>query len=179
MIPVRTANVSETLLRLRQTRHADPRVRKEALRALANTGSSRVLPHAKQSLQDDDPAVRTAALRVFRSIEGSDVAMRIVLDEIRSKAFHKKTYSEKLEFFKTLPVWQNDEVVSFLLKTLRRKSLFRRSENDELRAGAAFALGRMEDARKYIQDLEAAASSGGRTLAGAARDAISHIKTHG
>jgi len=161
-------------------RHTDPRVRKEAFRVMGQLGSPKILPHLKTGLADMDPAVRVIAVKAFRGFGKSDVARRLVMEEIGARPFSSKEFQEKKEFFQVLAQWDNsDDVLGFLQKTLTRRSLLQRNRSDELRACAAVALGLVKDPEPFVPYLQEAASNGGRLLKNAATEALRRIKEHG
>lgn len=159
-------------------RHKDPRVRKEAYRALTPVRNPKALPYIRRGFLERDPSIRVIAAKAFLGFEESDVAMRIFMEEVQSKGFHGKDYSEKKEFFEVLSQWNRDEVKNYLLKTLRRKSLIARTRNDEIRACAAFAMGLMKENGGFAAPLEEAAGNGGKLLREMASEAISRMRSH-
>ena len=157
-------------------KHKDIRVRKETFNVLGTIGSSRILPHIKLGLSDPDSSIRIAAVKAFNGFESSDVAMRIIMDEINSKEFSAKDYQEKCEFFKILAQWNKPEISEFLLKTLKRKTLFNRAKNDEMRACAAYALSLMKNASAFESHIENAGASGGVLLQDVTKEALLRIR---
>ncbi len=157
-------------------RHQDTRVRKEAFSVLGSMGGSHILPHIKSGLSDPDPLPRMAAIKAFNGFESSDVAMRIILDEISTKEFVAKDYTEKREFFHVLAQWKKPEISDFLLKTLKHKTLLSRARNDEMRAAAAYGLSLMKNASAFISHIKKAESSGGQLLKDVATEALLRIK---
>ena len=99
------------------------------------------------------------------------------MEEIQSKGFTGKEYSEKKEFFEVLAQWDRDEVKDYLVKTLTRKSLLARTKNDEMRACAAFAMGLMKENGSFAPPLEEAARSGGKLLRETASEALTRMRS--
>ncbi len=157
-------------------KHQDTRVRKETFSVLGSMGGSRILPHIKSGLSDPDPSLRIVAVKAFNGFESSDVAMRIILDEINAKEFAAKGYLEKREFFQVLAQWDKPEVSDFLLKTLKHKTLFSRTRNDEIRACSAYGLSLMKNAKAFESHIESAGASGGDLLNDVANEALLRIK---
>lgn len=130
---------------LRTVKHNDIRVRKEGIRTLSELGGSHVILTLKECLDDNDVEIRVASAKAFGKI-GSEVAKRIMLDKISNKAFKEKDFDEKKEFYEVLAKWKDKEVRDFLLKALKKKTLFfGRSKNFETKACAAFCLGLLGD----------------------------------
>jgi HEAT repeat protein len=125
---------------LKTVRHADVRVKKEVIRALGELGGGGVFQTLRECLDDADVQVRSAALRSLGTM-GTEAAKRIIIDRIASKYFRDKDFEEKKEHFEVLSKWKDKEVYNFLLVTLKKKTFFRSSKNDEVRAGAAYGLG--------------------------------------
>jgi len=158
--------------------HQDPRVRKEAFRALGQIRSPKILPYLKTGLADPDEAVRILAVKAFRTLAGSDVARRLLLEEINGKGFSGKSFPEKKEFFQVLALWDTDDVLGFLQKTLTRRALIARSRADELRACAASAVSLVKDPEPFVPFLQQVAANGGKLAKEAALAALRRIKDH-
>ncbi len=125
---------------VKNVNHSDVRVRKEVVKALGDIGSQNVLLTLKQCLEDSDVQIRTSAARSIGNVS-SVAAKNIILQTISDKSFMAKDFSEKKEFYEVLSKWKDKDVIEFLLKTLAKKSFFRKKLNDENRACAAYALG--------------------------------------
>jgi HEAT repeat protein len=127
---------------IRAAYHSDVRVRMEVLRALGDLGSQGVVQTLKESLDDPDPSVRTTAARSLGKI-GSEASKKIILNKLGGKDFMEVDFNEKKEYFEVLAVWNDQDVVDYLMKTLRASSLLRKGRLDELKACAAYSLGLM------------------------------------
>lgn len=125
---------------LKTVNHSDIRVRKEAIKALGELGAPGVFPALRECFNDPEVQIRTAAARALGNIR-STTAKNIILQRITNAAFVKTEFSEKKEFYEVLSRWKDDDVVEFLMKTLKKKSFFKRALNDENRACAAYCLG--------------------------------------
>lgn len=125
---------------LKSVRHRDIRVRKEVIKALGDFGRREVVQTLRECLDDADSEVRIAAARAFSHI-GSEAAKRIIIDKISDKMFKDREFEEKREFYEALSRWKDAEVFDFLMKTLKKKTFFGRSKNDEIRACSALCLG--------------------------------------
>ncbi|GMT47206.1 MAG: PBS lyase [bacterium] len=124
----------------RAVRHPDRRVKKEAIRTLGVMGTGSVLPVLKDCMSDSDELVRLAAVRAIGLI-GTPVSKKIILDRITDRSFRDKSYNEKKEFYEVLAKWKDSDVIDLLIKSLKRKTLFKRTKNVEIRAAAAHGLG--------------------------------------
>ncbi len=118
------------------------KVRIEAIHALGEMGTESVLRKLKDCISDSDDLIRIASIRAMGLIRTS-ASKKIVLDEIADKAFHNKSFNEKMEFFKVLAHWKENDVIELILKTLNRQVIFKKERNDETRAAAAYCLGMM------------------------------------
>lgn len=125
---------------LKTVKHSDIRVRKEVIKSLGELGGHSVIQTLKEALTDADMHVRIAAAKALGNV-GSDVAKKIMLEEVSHKNFKEKDFEEKKEFFEVLSRWKDSEVFDFLIKVLKKKTFFGRTKNDENRACAAFGLG--------------------------------------
>lgn len=124
----------------RAVRHPDRRVKKEAIRTLGVMGTGSVLPVLKDCMSDTDELVRLAAVRAIGLI-GTPVSKKIILDRITARDFRNKSYNEKKEFYEIIAKWKDSDVISLLIRNLKRKTLFKRAKNLEIRAAAAHGLG--------------------------------------
>jgi hypothetical protein len=125
---------------LKTVNHSDIRVRKEGIKALGELGVPGVFPVLRGCFNDPEVRIRTAAARALGNIR-STAAKNIILQRMTSATFVKTDFSEKKEFYEVLSTWKDNDVVEFLIKTLKKKSLFKRALNDENRACAAYCLG--------------------------------------
>lgn len=127
---------------LKTVNHSDIRVRKEVIKALGDFGTQSVTHTLKECLDDPDAQIRTSAARALGNIR-SQAAKSIILHKVSNKNFMKNDFNEKKEFYEILSHWKDNDVVEFLLKTLKKKSFFRKVANYESRACAAYCLGLM------------------------------------
>jgi HEAT repeat protein len=128
---------------LSTARHSDMRVRKESIKALGELKSPLALQILRDSLDDIDPSIRTTSAKSLSGI-GSETAKQLLIRKISEKDFKKKDLEEKKEFYEALSRWNDDSTSDFVLRTLRKKSLFKKTSVDENRACAAYCLGIME-----------------------------------
>jgi len=127
---------------LKTVNHSDVRVRKEVIKALGELGTAGVLQTLKECLDDPDGQIRTAAARALGNIR-SAAAKSIILQRVSGKDFMKNDFNEKKEFYEILSHWKDNDIVEFLMKTLKTRSFFKRAINDENRACAAYCFGLM------------------------------------
>ena len=125
---------------LKTVKHGDNRVKIEVIRALGELGGSGVIIALREALDDPEVQVRIAALKAFGNIR-SEAAKRIILDKIGDKNFKDKEFDEKKDYFETTAKWKDKEIFDFLVKTLKNKTFFGSTKNDENRACAAYSLG--------------------------------------
>jgi len=160
---------------LNSARHADIRVRREAIKALGELKSPLALQTLRDSLDDSDPSIRISSVKALGSI-GSETAKRIILERVSKKDFINREFNEKKEFYETLSRWTDAETVDFMLKTLRKRSLFKRSRSDENRACAAYSLGLIgsRDALPMLERLKDSRNKLLREYVNAAINRIEH-----
>lgn len=135
---IRDKRAVEHLLKI--IRHGDIRVRKEVIKALGELGGHEVVQTLRECLDDEDPEIRISGAKAFGNM-GTEVAKKIIIDKISDKAFKDKEFEEKKEFFEILSRWKSDDVFDFLVGTLKKKTFFGRTKNEENRASAAYCLG--------------------------------------
>jgi hypothetical protein len=157
-------------------RHAEPRVRREAIRALGELKNPATLAVLRGALQDPDPANRAHAVRALGDF-GSDDAKKILLHEISSRGFDELGFDQRKEFFQALSRWRDREVLEVMMRILRGRSLFRWGRAEENKALAAHALGLMGQ-REALPVLRELRGSANRLLREHAEHAIRTIE-HG
>jgi hypothetical protein len=127
---------------LKSLNHPDIRVRREAVNAMGEVKTPIVIQHLKELLDDPDHSIRKASADALGRI-ASEAAKKTLLEKLSEKQFRGRDFEEKKEFYEVLARWNDDEVAGRMLQQLVKRSLFRRSRNDENRACAAYALGLM------------------------------------
>lgn len=125
---------------LKATRHDDIRVRKEVLRTLGELGGQGVAQTVKECLDDPEQSVRVSAIRALSNI-GSDLAKRILIERIEDKRSIDLDFSEKKEYFEGLSRWKDNDVFELFIRLAKKRSIFKKAKNDELRACVAYGLG--------------------------------------
>ena len=125
---------------LKTVKHGDNRVKIEVIRALGELGGAGVIIALREALDDPEVQVRIAALKALGNIR-SEAAKRIILDKIKDKNFKDKEFGEKKDYFETIAKWKDEEIFDFLVSTLKKKTFFGSTKNDESRACAACSLG--------------------------------------
>ncbi len=121
--------------------HPDPRVRREAVQAISTVASKETaIQHLTRKLNDMESKIRgVAALRLARI--GGEEALRFLLDLVLSKAFQKREVQEIKLFLQAIGTLRSDGAVPALFRILLKKSFFGKVKTDEIRRGAADALG--------------------------------------
>ncbi len=127
---------------LNTVRHTDERVRKEGIKALGELKSPLALQTLKECLVDADHAIRRAAVRAMGNI-GSETARRLIVERVSAKEFNDRGLDEKRDFFEVLAHWNDAQMADFMIRALKKRSLFRRTKTDEYKACAAHCLGLM------------------------------------
>ncbi len=155
--------------------HEDIRVRREAVKSLGMIGGQQARDLLIKALNDNDSTVRTSSARALSAMKDAS-AIEAILLEVNKKDFFQRSPSEKKEFFHILGETGGKNVEEILIKILRKKSLFQKSRNDEMRALAAFALGIMKS-KEAIPFLEKASESKNTTLKLTSEEAVRKIRT--
>lgn len=159
---------------IKTVNHSDIRVRKEVIKALGEFGAQGVLQTLKECLDDPDGQIRTSAARALGNIRLA-AAKSIILQRVSDKDFMKNDFNEKKEFYEVLSRWKDNDVVEFLMKTLKKKSFFKKAMNDENRACAAYCFGLMGN-KDALPVLYKARDSKNRLLREYAYTAIKRIE---
>ncbi len=156
-------------------KHKEPRVIKEALRTLASVGDDSVLGTLQECLNEEDMNLRMNALTAIGSI-GSESAKKIIMTEIEKASFIEKEFSEKNEYFRTLSRWNDRDVYDFCLKTIAKKSFWKRSKLLEVKACAAYLIGILGET-EALPLLNKCRKSGNRLLQEYSGQAIERIES--
>lgn len=159
----------------RALNHQEIRVRREAVRALGAIGGSQARDLLIRVLEDSDSSVRTTSARALSAMKDAS-AVEALLITVNKKYFFNRSPAEKKEFFHILGENGGKQVEEVLIKILRKKSLFKKSRNDEMRSLAALALGIMKS-KEAVPYLEKASESKNRALKEACEEALRKIRT--
>lgn len=119
--------------------HPELRVRKEAVRALESIGSEEVKAPLIAALKDNDPGVRTSALKALRKF-GDKKLFEVVKERVLASDLKERPFTEKRELFETLAETGKEMAFPILSEFFRKKGLLRKTETTELRACAAYGL---------------------------------------
>jgi hypothetical protein len=123
-------------------RHADMRVRREVVKTLGEFRTVNGLAALRESLNDGDSLVRRLVARALADI-GSDSAKKYLLEHLQGKEFPERDFEERKEFYGALARWRDNDVVGYLSKVVTKRSLFKKTREDEDKACAAYCLGLM------------------------------------
>ena len=125
-------------------KHTDIRVKKEAIKTLGAIGGDNVLATLTECLANPDVQVRTASIRAVGNI-GTEKAKKTIMNDMLSRNYSSKEFNEKKVYFEALSKWNDKDTYNFMIRTLKKKSLWNRTKKTEERACAAYALGLMGD----------------------------------
>lgn len=132
--------------------HSDADVRRDALLTVKRIGTSAAFPILHEVLRGGAPEMRVLALGALEGLP-PEAYRQPLLAIARSRDFPSRNYFEKREVLVALARASDPEVVRLLVSFTRRRSLFHRQGNSELRACAVTALARCagEEAVAAIQ----------------------------
>jgi len=120
--------------------HEDLRVKREAIQALGLIGGQKAIGILVRALTDDDVRIRCmAAINLGKG--GKKAGLVPLLEVVQSKDFYKKEPAEIKAFFNAIGMVGSNEAIPVLQQLLERKSWFGRGKTDEVRMGAAEAMG--------------------------------------
>lgn len=163
---------------LKTIRHPDMRVRREVIKTLGEIKAPQSVSILRDHLNDPDPQIRIATVRALGAIH-TEAAKRLLLQRLSTKDFLQRGLEEKKEYFEVLATWKDQEVIDFLLKTLKKNTLFNRAKNYENRACAAYALG-LIGSKEHLKILRKYADSGNPVFRDHVRNAILRLEaSHG
>ena len=120
--------------------------RQAAVQALAAIGSAGALQALERVVEDADRDVRITAVRALSARGYRPVTSRLE-SIVKSRAIRDADTTEKKEFFEAYGALAGDAAVSYLDSVLNGKGFLGRREDPEVRACAAFGLGKVGTAR--------------------------------
>jgi HEAT repeat protein len=157
--------------------HEDVRVRRETIRALTKIGGERAIGILLQTAESKDQDLRRQALISLGAIRAT-TAVPTLLKLAQQTQWNQKAMEVRKDAIRALGEIRSSEAVKDLCAILRKRRLWRRALNDELRVNAATALGEIgdEESRKI---LESATNDRAAAVARAAAQAIKQLDKAG
>ena len=125
--------------------HREPGVRLASVQALAQLGTPAALALVDKAIEDDDRAVRLAAVRVVGS-RGYKGALKRVESVVLGKGVKEMDLTEKMAFFEAYGTIAGAGALKALSGMLLPRGLLKLKESPETRACAAIALGKIRSA---------------------------------
>ncbi|MBK8005755.1 MAG: HEAT repeat domain-containing protein [Gemmatimonadetes bacterium] len=139
--------------------HANAAVRLLAVQALEQVGTAGALQALERPIDDPDREVRIAAVQALGK-RGYKGALRRVEPVVQGKLPRAIDLTERMRFFEAYALIAGPSALESLAAMISPGGLFRRKEPTDVRACAAFALGRLRTAEaravleKYKDDKE-------------------------
>lgn len=124
--------------------HDEIRVRRETIRALTKVGGQRATNILLQAADSGDQELRRQALLSLGAIRAAS-AVPTLRKLLRQSGWSQKVMELKKDAIKALGEIRSADAIPDLLKIARKKRLFRRALNEELRVAAINALGEIGD----------------------------------
>lgn len=124
--------------------HEDIRVCREAIRALTRIGGSNAVRFLLEIVDDQDEEISRQAI-LSLGVIGDAAAVPDLLRIVRKGDFFCKQLERKKEAIRALGEIGAKEAVPTLCTILKTRRLYKRQEQNELRAAAALALGEIGD----------------------------------
>jgi hypothetical protein len=120
--------------------HSDPRVRREALRALEGIQTAETKKIFLNALSDTDLSVRIIALKSLKRFRDPEI-FSIIRKAASFDELKKRPLVEKKEILEALALLGGDEAFGVLSELFRKRGLLEKDEITEIRASAAYGLG--------------------------------------
>ena len=139
-----------------------PRVRQEVIASLRKFQSPQIREMVLGALQDPDPQVRTMALRHLANARDASV-VPVLMEKMKAKEFADVQVEEKKRFFTALAMIGGPQLVGYFHEQLTVRGLLNKIHLDEMRMGAAVALG-VVGTPEAIQVLEANMASTNKAI---------------
>ena len=121
-------------------------LRQLAVHALTEIGSAGALQALERAVEDSDREVRIATVRAFAA-RGYKPVLERLETVVKGKAIREADLTEKMSFFEAYGALCGDSGLEYLDALLNGKGFLGRREDAEVRACAAFALGRVGSVR--------------------------------
>jgi hypothetical protein len=121
---------------------ATPEMRLLGVAALSEIGSPGALQVLERALTDEDRDIRIAAVKVL-GMRHHVPALRGIEAHMKSKEIRETTLAEKIAFFEAYGLLCGDDGVHMLSDILNNRRILGGREDNELRACAAMALGKV------------------------------------
>ncbi|KPL02404.1 MAG: hypothetical protein AMJ90_05885 [candidate division Zixibacteria bacterium SM23_73_2] len=155
--------------------HKDPRVRKEAIRALEKIDHPGSGSFLIPLLDDDLEKIRNMVVRLLAKWKVKE-AIRPLLEIIKNKEFHFVDSEEKKELLSALAIIGEDQVIPNFRKILKKKSFLNRGKKIETKLLAIKALGGSSslEAKALLEEIE---RKGNKSLREASGKALLRFKT--
>ena len=119
-----------------------PEMRLAGVAALSEIGSPGALQVLERALGDEDRDIRVATVKVLGSRHHVG-ALRGIEGHLRNKELREGTLAEKIAFFEAYGLLCGDDGVPMLSEILNNRRILGGREDNELRACAAMALGKV------------------------------------
>lgn len=152
--------------------HADVRVRKQVLAALARLGGSAAMLLLSNALADEDPGLRLWAARALAG-NGPRALPRLAA-VLESKEFERRDVAERSAFYEAYAYAGRAEAVAYLRRLIEQKSLLKARHPEPVRACLCRALGVAggAEAKEVLEKLQGERSALVRDAARAALDVL-------
>ncbi|MEZ4598501.1 MAG: HEAT repeat domain-containing protein [Syntrophotaleaceae bacterium] len=153
--------------------HKEPRVAKEAVRALSRMGGPIAVKSLLHAIETADQEIRIQAFLALGVMKDPS-AVRPLIRFVKSFDPFLKRVELKKTAIKALGAIGSREAEPFLQHLLKQRSLWRKARFDNLRCYAALALGQL-GGESSIPFLENAAADSSKQVARAAQQALSRL----
>ena len=147
-----------------------PRVRQEVIGSLRKYHTPPVREMMINSIDDPDPQIRALALRHLANARDTSV-IQILSDKMAKKEFQEVALEEKKRYFTALAMIGGGQLTAFFRDHLTTRGLLNKVHLDEMRAGAAAALG-IVGTPEAIQILEAGVQSTNKAIRESCTDVL-------
>ena len=120
--------------------NSHPRVRQEVIASMRKFHNPEIRDMMMNALSDADPQVRTLALRHLANARDTSV-VSVLTQKMNAKEFADSPIEEKKRYFTALAMIGGNQLTPFFRDQLTARGLLNKVHLDEMRAGAAAALG--------------------------------------
>jgi HEAT repeat protein len=171
-----TVGAQDGVRLLRQVvKHRDRRVRKEVVASLIKISGSQAGNLLVSFLEDEDKGIRILASRGLAQIKEQD-ALPVLENMIDDDQFKHRSPEEKKSMLESFAGIAGSEGISFLVKTINRRSWLKRDKHNETRIFAVGALSQIDspEAEEAIGQL---ARKRNKVVRQACRNALRRIES--
>lgn len=156
-------------------KNEEPRVRKEAVVALAAIGGDEAAGFMETALDDEVRVIRSVATRLLAELDPERAYLRL-MEISQGKDFKDRDFDEKKEILETIGRTGKQAAFEYLSGLFKKKGLFGGAKRDMLRACAAYGLAAV-GGEEALALLKSETGSKSKALRAACAQCVRHLES--